>query len=134
MNPSTRMHRKTYRLSPEIEREIQRLLRPETDTTPPQITIVFGYPLPAEDESEPQQWEVPEVLRQHIRKQQVFSRMQTYWADFTIDEIDVLLEAYRAIEHWPRKEIWIGGYPLPYAANLWMPLLFFYLVEPLRSE
>jgi hypothetical protein len=124
------MARKTYRLSPEVEEEIQRLLRPEMDRRPVRVTLVFGHPVPSDEEAPNTSWEVPAALRDHIVRTVTTSRFRTYWADFDMSEVRDLQAAYEAIEAWPRKEVWIQGRPVPYGAGLWLPLLFFYLAEP----
>jgi|GEM_PF-2215398 len=98
------MARKTYRLSPEVEEEIQRLLRPETDRRPVRVTLVFGHPLPSDEEAPNASWEVPAVLRDRIVRTVTTSRFRTYWADFDMNEVRDLQAAYEAIEPGPGRK------------------------------
>ena len=119
---------KKYRLTPEIETEIQRLLRPDTDRRPVPITLRFGFLKTDEDQNNSP--EIPPILQNRIRSTFENSRQMIYEADFMPHEYRELHDAYHQVESWPIVEIRVNGYRIPYSGNLWLPLLYFYLAEP----
>ncbi len=119
---------KKYRLTPDIEAEIQRLLRPDTDRRPVPITLRFGFHKTDEDKDDSP--EIPPVLQNRIRSTFEDSRRMIYEADFMPSEYRELHNAYHQVASWPIVEIRIAGYRIPYSGNLWLPLLYFYLAEP----
>lgn len=120
---------KKYRLSTDIEEELRRLLRPETDSRPVPITLRFGFPKVKDEQSAYKVETLPDSLRNRLVTLIEMSREIRYEATYQPHEYRELHEGYTAIEKWPIVEVWIGNHPLPYGGNLWLPLLFHYLVE-----
>ena len=121
--------KKKYRLPPDVEQELKRLLRPETDTRPVSVTLRFGYPFNP-DETPPYSIEsLPEQLKVRLDPPVEKSREIHYQATYRPEEYRALHEAYAAVADWPLLEVLIDHHRVPYSGNLWLPLLFFYLAE-----
>ncbi len=116
---------KKYTLPPELEKEIKKLLRPETDDSPVMIELWFGKPI-QEDEPLPSP---PEDLKHHIKKERRTSREAWFCAVFPASDVHLIHSTYEKISSWPLREVRLNGYRLPFMESLWLPLLFFYLAE-----
>lgn len=121
---------KKYRLTEDIENEIRRLLKPETDTRPVSIHLRFGYQKTDDEASSAP--EIPEALKGLARLVHEDSRQVIYEIIYYPKDYLALQDAYQSVESWPIVEVRIGGHVLPYSGNLWLPLLFFYHAEPIN--
>ena len=106
----------------DLKREIDLLMHPEKDGTPPRIDLIFAF------EDEDPVGEVMEKI-QRIKDCTVFAKHNKnfYRINFSIEEVKLIYEIYQLIDGFPHKEIMINNFKLPYAGSLWLPLLWFYL-------
>lgn len=106
----------------DLKNEIDVLMHPEKDNTPPRISLIFAF-----EEGVPVA-EIIEKIRR-IKVCEVFTKHNKnfYQVNFAIDEVRLIYEMYQLIDMLPHKEIIINNFKLPYSGSLWLPLLWFYL-------
>jgi hypothetical protein len=113
-----------YLEDPEIKEVIDSILKPHLSKKEVTIALQFGVP---RDQSE--QWkkavEFASQFPTHTTSQ--YGRFTRHRLEFRQAEAAALFEMYQRIENSPHLEIFIDNMKLPYAATLWLPLLWFYL-------
>jgi hypothetical protein len=108
----------------EIEAEIQDMLYPYLKKEEPVIAIQFGVPKDKENE-----WReaIGFASAYTSHRTEKIGRLTKHRVEFKPDQAWEIHQLYQMIEHSPHLEIFIDGMRLPYAATLWLPLLWFYL-------
>lgn len=108
----------------EIQEQIQDILHPYLNTKEPVIAIQFGVPKDKE-----QDW------REAIGFASAYTTysstkvggMTKHRVEFRPDQSWDIHQMYQMLEKSPHLEIFINNMRVPYAATLWLPLLWFYL-------
>jgi len=116
--------RKDFLEDPEIRETIEDILYPYRSTKDPMIAIQFGVPSDQQDE-----WrEAISFASAHNTYSSTKSgRLTKHRIELKPDQVWEIYQLYQMLEKSPHLEIFIEGQRLPYAATLWLPLLWFYL-------
>ena len=108
----------------ELESTIQDILYPYLKTADPSIAIQFGVP---KDREEDWRQAVGFVSAFNTYKKEKVGRLTKHYVEFKPEQAWEIHQLYQMLEKSPHLEIYIDGMRLPYAATLWLPLLWFYL-------
>ena len=116
--------KKDFVEDPEIQDAINDILYPYRSKTEPVITIEFGVA----PESQEQWREAVSFASAHNSYSATKSgRLTKHRIDLKSDQAWEIYQLYQMLENSPHLEIFIDGRRIPYAATLWLPLLWFYL-------
>jgi hypothetical protein len=109
---------------PQIREAIEDILHPYLSKKDPVIAVQFGVPKDKEDE-----WrEAISFASAHNRYTSTkVGRLMKHRIEFSTDQVWEIFQMYQMLEKSPHLEIFIDNRKLPYAATLWLPLLWFYL-------
>jgi len=109
---------------PEIEAIIQDIIHPYLNKKDPVIAIQFGVPKGKEDE-----WReaIGFASAHNSYSTTKIGRFTKHRVEFSPDQTYDIFHIYQRVEKSPHLEIFIDSMKLPYAATLWLPLLWFYL-------
>ena len=113
-----------YLEDPEIKEKIRDILYPYLSKKNPVIAIQFGVPKDKE-----QDWS--EAI-QHASRQRSYSTtkigpLTKHRVEFMPSQATEIYNMYQMVQNSPHLEIFIDEMRLPYAATLWLPLLWFYM-------
>jgi hypothetical protein len=108
----------------ELQEKIQDILHPYLSQKEPVIAIQFGVPRGNEDE-----WRqaIGFASAYNTYSSKRVGRLIKHRIEFTKDQPWDIYQIYQMVEKSPHLEIFINDLKLPYAATLWLPLLWFYL-------
>jgi hypothetical protein len=109
---------------PQIKDTIDRILHPYKLQGDPSIVLQFGVPAGKE-----QEWNsavsfasgLPAYSNTRV------GRFTKHRVEFRREQAGEIYHMYQLVENSPHLEIFIDNMKLPYAATLWLPLLWFYL-------
>lgn len=103
---------------------IQDILYPYLSQKEPVIAIQFGVPKNKEAE-----WReaISFASAHNTYSKKVVGRLTKHRIELKPDQSWEIFQLYQMLEESPHLEIFINGQKLPYAATLWLPLLWFYL-------
>lgn len=120
---SKRVH-KDFLDDREIQQFIENILHPYRRKDPPVIAIQFGVPKGKEDE-----WREPLSFASSHNAYRNFTvgKFTKHRIEFKPDQAWEIHQLYQMLENSPHLEIFIDNMKIPYAATLWLPLLWFYL-------
>lgn len=109
---------------PEIKDVIDRILHPYKLQGDPVIALQFGVPRGKEEE-----WNSAVDYASHLPQysQSKVGRFTKHRIEFRKDQATEIYRMYQLVQTSPHLEIFIDNMKLPYAATLWLPLLWFYL-------
>ena len=102
------------------------------------VTIVFGPPPPAGDDSGAIETETADdyaravaIARKSTRyRSEGTGRYLRHHATFGIDGVNHLHEVFYRVSEYPFCEILVRGKRVPYGRELWLPLLWFFRKDP----
>jgi hypothetical protein len=115
---------KDFLEDPEIKESIEDILHPYRSKKDPIITIEFGVP----PENEERWREAVSFASAHNGYTSAkIGRLTKHRIDLKPDQVWEIYQLYQMLENSPHLEIFIDGNRIPYAATLWLPLLWFYL-------
>src|SRR5262245_10999040 len=108
----------------QIQEVIQDILFPYKSTKDPVIAIQFGVPSKKEED-----WKeaISFASAHNTYSKTVVGRLTKHRIEFKPDQAWEIYQMYQMLEKSPHLEIFINNQKLPYAAALWLPLLWFYL-------
>ena len=108
----------------QLQDVIQDILFPYLSTKDPVITIQFGVPKNKEEE-----WReaVSFASAHNSYSKKIVGKLAKHRIEFKPDQVWEIYQMYQMLEKSPHLEILLNGQKLPYAATLWLPLLWFYL-------
>jgi hypothetical protein len=108
----------------ELQEKIQDILHPYLSQKDPVIAIQFGVPRNHEDE-----WRqaIGFASAYNTYSSKRIGRLVKHRIEFRKDQAWDIYQIYQMVEKSPHLEIFINDLKLPYAATLWLPLLWFYL-------
>ncbi len=108
----------------ELQEVIQDMLFPYLSTKDPVIAIQFGVPKDKEEE-----WKeaISFSSAHNTYSKTVVGRLTRHRIELRPDQAWEIYQLYQMLEKSPHLEIFINNQKLPYAATLWLPLLWFYL-------
>lgn len=108
----------------QIQDVIQDILFPYLSTKDPVIAIQFGVPKNKEEE-----WReaVSFASAHNSYSKKIVGKLTKHRIEFKPDQAWEIYQMYQMLEKSPHLEIFLNGQKLPYAATLWLPLLWFYL-------
>jgi hypothetical protein len=116
--------KKDFLEDPEIQEAIDDILYPYRSKKDPVIAIQFGVPEEAKEE-----WReaISFASGHNTYSSKKVGRLTKHRIELKPDQAWEIYQLYQMLENSPHLEIFIDGRPLPYAATLWLPLLWFYL-------
>lgn len=128
------------RLSPIIEREEEdishldsemvEILYPNRADKTFTVTIVFGPPPPAGDDTDQVEKDYESAVataRKSARyRSEGTGRYLRHYATFGIDDVGLLHDVFYRVSEYPFCEILVRGKRVPYGRELWLPLLWFF--------
>ncbi len=108
----------------QLQDVIQDILYPYLSQKEPVIAIQFGVPKNKEEE-----WReaVSFASAHNTYSKKVAGRLTKHRIELKPDQSWEIYQLYQMLEKSPHLEIFINDQKLPYAATLWLPLLWFYL-------
>jgi len=109
---------------PQIKDVIEDILHPYLKNKKPVIAIQFGV---AKEHEEEWRQAVGFASAYNSYSSKKSGRLTKHRVEFTPDEPWEIHQIYQLVEKSPHLEIFIDNMRLPYAATLWLPLLWFYL-------
>jgi hypothetical protein len=109
---------------PEIQGTIEDILHPYLSKKEAVVSLQFGVPREKAD-----LWReaVQFASSQAGYASAKVGRFTRHRVEFRPDQAKEIFQMYRLVENSPHLEIFINNQKLPYAATLWLPLLWFYL-------
>jgi len=109
---------------PQIKEVIEDILHPYESKKEPVVAIQFGVPKDKEDEWREAIGFVSGYNSYSCKKVGVLTKHRV---EFKPDQSWEIHQIYQMVEKSPHLEIFIDQMRIPYAATLWLPLLWFYL-------
>lgn len=108
----------------QLQEMIQEILHPDLIQKEPVIAIQFGVTKGQEEE-----WRgaIGFASAYNTYSSKRVGRLIKHRVQFTRDQAWEIHQLYQMLEKSPHLEIFINDVRLPYAATLWIPLLWFYL-------
>ncbi len=113
-----------FREDEEIREIIDDILYPYKSTRDPVITIQFGVPA---DKQEDWREAISFASAHNSYRTTKIGPLTKHRIEFKSDQVWEIYQMYQMLEKSPHLEIFIDNQRLPYAATLWLPLLWFYL-------
>jgi len=116
-----------------LDPEMVEILYPNRADKTFNVTIVFGPPPPAGDDSATmEEYErAVAIARKSTRyRSEGSGRYLRHYATFGIDEVNHVHEVFYRVSEYPFCEILVGGKRVPYGRELWLPLLWFFKKDP----
>ncbi len=109
----------------ELKKEIDLIMHPEKDDTPPKISLIFSL---GENNNDIKKQDIKDKLA-NIKHYATYlkNNLLFYRIDFKLNEVRKIYDTYQIIKDLPHKEILITYYKLPYSGSLWLMLLWYYL-------
>ena len=104
--------------------KLDSILHPSTHAKEFKITVEFGY-----------------KASPHYKKAVDLARRMPYYredgsgewvrhsATYTPNDVDELFELFNLVHEWEKTEILVNHKKLPYAQQLWLPLMWFYRIK-----
>jgi hypothetical protein len=116
--------KKDFREDPEIQESIEDILFPYRSKKDPVVTIQFGVPPEKQEE-----WReaISFASAHNTYSSSRAGYLTKHRIDLKPDQVWEIYQLYQMLENSPHLEILIDGRRIPYAATLWLPLLWFYL-------
>jgi hypothetical protein len=110
----------------ELQEKIQEILHPDLVHKEPVIAIQFGVPRDKQDE-----WRqvIGMASAYNTYSSRRVGKLIKHRVEFKRDQAWEIHQLYQMLEKSPHLEIFINDIRLPYAATLWIPLLWFYLPD-----
>jgi hypothetical protein len=108
----------------QLQEKIQEILHPDLIQKEPVIAIQFGV---AKDQEEEWRAAIGFASAYNSYSSKRVGRLTKHRVEFTRDQAWEIHQLYQMLEKSPHLEIFINDIRLPYAATLWIPLLWFYL-------
>jgi hypothetical protein len=108
----------------QIQEAIQDILHPYLSEKKPVVAIQFGVPRGREDD-----WREAISFASGYNSYTTsrVGKLTRHRVEFEQERAWDVHQMYRLVEKSPHLEIFINGMKLPYAATLWLPLLWFHL-------
>ncbi|HET6268183.1 MAG TPA: hypothetical protein VFG11_10735 [Acidobacteriota bacterium] len=108
----------------EITGFIENVLHPHRKTDAPVIAIQFGVPKGKEND-----WReaISFASAHNTYSTDTIGKLTRHRIEFKPDQVWEIHQMYQMLERSPHLEIFIDQMRLPFAATLWLPLLWFYL-------
>lgn len=108
----------------EIQEQIEDILHPYLSTKEPVIAVQFGVPKDKDAEWREAIGFASAYTTYRVSK---VGRLTKHRVEFRPDQAWDIHQMYQMVEKSPHLEIFINNLRMPYAATLWLPLLWFYL-------
>ena len=124
MNAIKRKASEDFLQDSEIQATVQEILYPYLSTKDPVIAVQFGVP---SDHEEDWREAVGFASAYTTYKKFKAGRLTKHRVEFRPEQAWDVHQMYQMLEKSPHLEIFIDNMKLPYAATLWLPLLWFYL-------
>lgn len=124
MNAVKSKVREDFLKDSEIQEQIQDILHPYLSTKEPVIALQFGVP---KDNEADWREAVGFASAYTTYSASKIGRLTKHRVEFRPDQAWDIHQMYQMVEKSPHLEIFINNLRIPYAATLWLPLLWFYL-------
>ena len=124
MNSKKHQEQDDFLQDAEIQQTIQDILHPYLNQKDPVIAIQFGVPLEKEND-----WReaIGFASAYNTYSMSKIGRLTRHRVEFSTGQAWDIHQMYQMLEKSPHLEIFIDNMRMPYAATLWLPLLWFYL-------
>jgi len=113
-----------YLEDPQIKEVIDSILKPHLSKKEAAVVLQFGVPRDRTEE-----WREAVAFASTLPgySSSQYGRFTRHRLEFAPGNASALFKMYERVENSPHLEIFIDNMKLPYAATLWLPLLWFYL-------
>jgi hypothetical protein len=113
-----------------LDPEMMAILYPDRADKSFNVTVVFGPPPPAGDDSEAVEHNYERAMAAAKKSKRYRSegtgRYRRHYATFGIDNVNQLHELFYLVSEYPSCQILVRGKRVPYGRELWLPLLWFF--------
>ncbi len=115
---------KNVKSDPAPEEKLESILRPDPQAKGFKVTIEFGYKISPK---------YKEAVDRARRMPSYFEKGKGEWvrhsATFTPEDVEELFELFKLVHDWETTEVLVNHKRLPYAFQLWLPLMWFYRIK-----
>jgi hypothetical protein len=124
MSAARNIPREDFLQDSEIREQIQDILYPYLSTKEPVIAIQFGV-APGKEQDWREAIGFASAYTSYSEKK--VGALVKHRVEFSPNQAWDIHQMYQMLEKSPHLEIFINNMRMPYAATLWLPLLWFYL-------
>jgi hypothetical protein len=107
-----------------MQEKLEDILYPRTHAKTFRITIVFGYKMSSDYKKA-----VALAKRNPSYKEEGSGEWIRHSAIYTPDDVEDLFELFNIVHDWETTEILVNHKRIPYGSQLWLPVMWFYLVK-----
>ena len=100
------------------------ILYPERASREFTVTVVFG---PSDDPAYPEAVALAERALRY--RKEGSDKWLRHYATYTVDQVEELRRLFVRVSEYPSTEILIKDKKVPFAREMWLPLLWFFLKE-----
>jgi hypothetical protein len=108
---------------PAEEKKLQGILHPSTTAASFIITIKFGYKV-----SPKYKKAVDRARRMPTYRETGSGEWIKHFVDFSPGDVEELFQLFNLVHDWDKTEVLVNHKHLPYAHQLWIPLMWFYRI------
>ena len=108
----------------DMEEKLQDILYPSPKAKEFKITLVFGHKLSPDYEKA-----VDLARRNPTYKKEGSGEWVRHSATYTPAEVDDLFALFNLVHEWETTEVLVNHKRIPYAHQLWLPLMWFYRIR-----
>lgn len=108
---------------PSEEKKLQDILHPSTTAETFTITVTFGWKVSAKYEKA-----VDLARRMPTYRKAGSEEWVKHSVDFTPQDVEELFQLFNLVHDWDSTEVLVNHKRLPYAHQLWIPLMWFYRI------
>lgn len=105
------------------EEKLNTILQPDTKAKSFKITVAFGY------KTSPKYKQAVDIAR---RMPEYTEKGEGEWVQhsstFASEDVEELFQLFNLVHDWDSTEILINYKKIPYAHQLWLPLMWFYRI------
>jgi hypothetical protein len=106
------------------EDKLADILYPSTEAKSFRITLVFGYNLTSNYKKA-----VELAKKNPTYKEEESGEWVRHSSTYTPAEVKDLFELFNLIHEWESTEVLVNHKKIPYGHQLWLPLMWFYLIK-----
>lgn len=106
------------------EEKLESILHPSTKAKSFKITIAFGHNFSPDYKKAVQM-----VQKNPTYKKEGTGEWIRHSATYTPEQVDDLFHLYDLVHNWEKTEVLVNHKRIPYARQLWLPLMWFYRIK-----
>jgi len=116
--------KKERKSNKEMEEKLDSILHPSTQAKSFKITLIFGH------KASPNYEKAVKLAKKNpAYKEEGSEEWIRHSATYTPAEVDDLFELFNLVHEWDNVEILVNHKRIPYGHQLWLPLMWFYLIK-----